>query len=314
MNKKSTTGLNSKIVVGIPTYRRPVQLLALLESLLEELHHQPALVIVADNECGEDAKKVVNGFAKKWPSIICIPVPERGVSQVRNALIAKASIEMPDWEWLVMVDDDGLVTPGWLNAITKTGDLLKTHLVGGPVTGPLPEKVNFLAKNSIYAARRRWKTGLVPTLNQTQNLAISKRTMGLLSPPFFRERYGASGGEDYDFFRQVLQAGGSLGWCDEALVIEPPPPNVLGLKAVLIRYFTTGTYMAVVDTSYDGKLKTFLSAIKGLVMSIIKSLIKAITFNQDGLAKQILLTSHYFGRLFGLIGVRTSRYVEKKDK
>lgn len=314
MNIKSTTGLVSKIVVGIPTYKRPVQLSALLESLLPELHHQPALVIVADNECGEEAIKVVAEFAKKWPFIICIPVPERGVSQVRNAIVAKASLETPDWEWVVMVDDDGLVTSGWLSAITKTGNLLNTHLVGGPVIGVLPEGANCLARNSIYAARRRWPTGLVSTLNQTQNLAISRRTLDLLQTPFFRTRYGASGGEDYDFFRQVLQAGGTLGWCDEALVIEPPPESVLGVKAVLTRYFTTGTYMAIVDASYDGKVNTLFFAIKGLFVALIKTIFKAITLNQNEMAKQILLVSHYFGRLFGLIGVTTSRYIEKTDK
>lgn len=314
MNKKSTTALNSKVVVGIPTYKRPDQLSALLDSMLPELIHQPSLVIVADNECGEDARKVVELFEKKWPHIICIPVPERGVSEVRNALIAKASLELPNWEWVVMVDDDGIVTSGWLSAITQTGDLLNTHLVGGPVIGPLPRGVNFLAKNSIYAARKRWKTGLVPTLNQTQNLAISRRTLDLLQTPFFRRRYGASGGEDYDFFRQVLEAGGTLGWCDEALVIEPPPNHVLGIKAVLTRYFTTGTYMAVVDVSYDGKLSTFFSALKGLISALIKLILQLIKFNLNGIAKQILLASHYLGRLFGLIGIRTSRYIEKTEK
>jgi glycosyltransferase involved in cell wall biosynthesis len=305
----ATTEMNTKIVVGIPTFKRPAQLSALLESLLPELMRQKAFIIVADNECGTDALAVVNAFSKKWPEILYIPVPERGVSAVRNALVAQASIEQPDWEWIVMVDDDGLVTPGWLTAITQTGVAFNTHLVGGPVVGPMPEGANCFARNSIYAARRRWSTGLVPTLNQTQNLAISKRTLALLKPPFFRAHYGASGGEDYDFFRQVSQAGGTLGWCDEALVIEPPPEQALATKAVFTRYFTTGTYMAVVDASYDGGFKTLLSALKGFLFSCLRAVVAMLILNKNKFAKEILLSVHYLGRFFGLVGLRTSRYV-----
>jgi succinoglycan biosynthesis protein ExoM len=305
----STTEVNAKIVVGIPTFKRPAKLTALLESLLPELMRQKALVVVADNECGTDALAVVKAFSQKWPAIFYIPVPERGVSAVRNALVAQASIELPDWEWIVMVDDDGLVTPGWLSAITQTGEALNTHLVGGPVVGPMPEWANCFARNSIYAARRRWSTGLVPTLNQTQNLAISKRALNLLKPPFFRAHYGASGGEDYDFFRQISQAGGTLGWCDEALVIEPPPEQALGTKAIFTRYFTTGTYMAVVDASYDGGFKTLLSALKGFLFSVVRTVVAILILNKNKFAKEVLLATHYFGRVFGLLGFRTSRYV-----
>jgi glycosyltransferase involved in cell wall biosynthesis len=309
MDILSTTEVMPKIVLGIPTFKRPAQLSALLESLLPELMEQTALVIVADNECGKDALAVVNAFSKKWEKITYIPVPERGVSAVRNALLAHASVARPDWDWLVMVDDDGLVTSGWLKAMIETGERLNTHLVGGPVVGPMPTWANCFARNSIYAARRRWPTGLVPTLNQTQNLAISKRTLELLKPPFFRAHYGASGGEDYDFFRQVTQAGGTIGWCDEALVIEPPPDAALRTQAVLMRYFTTGAYMAVVDASYDTKFKTLLSALKGLLAAGLKAVLAMLLFNKNKLAKEILFFSHYLGRVFGLLGLRTSRYI-----
>jgi glycosyltransferase involved in cell wall biosynthesis len=298
-----------ELVICIPTFRRPVLLRALLDSLMQELQQQGAVVIVADNDCGSEAPAVVAEFATLWPSIRCIPVAARGVAQVRNALIAQAHLDAPDWRWLVMLDDDGLATPGWLGNLLATGDHYHAHLVGGPVQGVLPEGSSWLARNSTFAARGRWPTGLVPTLNTTQNLGISRRLLSLIPEPLFRNEYGASGGEDYDLFRRVAKAEGRIAWCDEATIMEPAPADRLTVKALLYRYHSTGMYMVAIDRSYDGAKLVWVRAVKGLIGSCARLLIAAICFRSRETAHRILMTSHYVGRVAGLMGARSSRYV-----
>lgn len=304
--------LNVKIelVIGIPTFRRPAQLRALLDSLLPELQAHPAMVIVADNDCGQQAPQVVEQFRASWPAVRCVPVAARGVTQVRNTLIAQAREEVPDWRWIVMLDDDGLATPGWLGRLLATGEQYQAHLVGGPVQGELPVGAGWLARNSVFAARGRWATGLVATLNTTQNLGISRRVLDLVSVPLFRNEYGASGGEDYDLFRRVAQAGGRFAWCDEAIIKEPAPSDRLTVPALLYRYHSTGMYMAVIDRSYDGAKQVGWRAVKGLLGNFGRLAVAVVTLRAGAVAHSILMTSHYVGRFAGLMGGRSSRYVE----
>ena len=297
------------IVIGIPTFRRPELLKCLLDSLLPELAAQHALIIVADNDCGTEASAVVESFKGRWSDIVCIPVPERGVAQVRNAIVEQALRFRPNWRWLLMLDDDGRVEPGWMQAITNCGKTHQAHLVGGPVEGVLPEGAGLLVRNSVFASRRRWPTGPVQTLN-TQNLAISRALLELIDRPLFRDQYGATGGEDYDLFRRTASAGGRIVWCDTAIVIEPAPADRLKYWSLLGRYYSTGAYMARIDRHYDGLLASWGQSILGLFRVGIHMTVTALSGRKNEAARNFLLLCHYAGRIGGLIGARVARYVK----
>lgn len=299
------------VVIGIPTFRRPDLLRVLLDGLKAELSVRPAFIIVADNDCGVEASAVVDAFKSCWSDIVCIPVPDRGVAQVRNAIVAAASRFRPEWNWLLMLDDDGRVEPGWMKAILSCGETYQAHLVGGPVEGALPKDAGLLVRNSIFGSRRRWPTGPVDTLNTTQNLAISRRTLDLIAPPLFRNQYGATGGEDYDLFRQVAAAAGKLVWCDEAVVTEPAPAHRLRFWSLLSRYYSTGAYMARIDRHYDGSANTWRAAIIGLFGLTLRSIVMGVLARQDDAARAFLSLVHYAGRIHGLLGgARLARYVK----
>ncbi|WP_028309824.1 glycosyltransferase family 2 protein [Derxia gummosa] len=302
------------LVIGIPTYRRPGQLRELLDTLLPELREHPALVIVADNDCGQEAHAVIVEFNRQWPLAVCVPVPERGVAQVRNTLVREAGARCPGWQWLLMLDDDGLATPGWLGTLLRAGVAHKADLVGGPVEGVLPEGSGVLARNSVFASRRRWKTGPVPTLNTTQNLGIARSALALIGEPLFRREYGASGGEDYDLFRRVARAGGKLVWCDEAVINEPAPASRLTPRALLYRYASTGVYMALIDRSYDGGNQVWTQAVKGLVGALLATAKGLAHLDPDKAARGLLMSAHMVGRIGGLLGAKSSRYVEPAVK
>jgi len=299
------------VVVAIPTFRRPESLRALLVGLMPQAMAAGALVIIGDNDCDARIARLVGDIAQEFDATSRLhyrAVPQRGLSQVRNALLAATAELTPDWRWLVMLDDDGLVTPGWLDAMIACGTSYDADLVGGPVIGVLPPGVSRLARNSVFAARGRWPTGPVPTLNTTQNLAIARRLVDLLPAPLFAAALGASGGEDYDLFRKASLAGGRLVWCDEAVIHEPAPAERLTTRALLHRYYSTGISMAAIDLGYDGRVRQTWSTAKGFVTTVLRTLASTLAGRLDKGARELLMIAHYTGRIAGLLGATTARY------
>lgn len=300
-----------QVVLAIPTFRRPRLLLALLDSLFNDGGGHPATVIVGDNDCSDEVRGLVEAYpAPTGVRIVYLPIPERGLSQVRNGLVNEVVRQAPDWRWLAMLDDDGLVTPGWLPNLITCGERFEAHLVGGPVEGVLPDSASFLARHSIFAQRRRWATGLVDTLNTTQNLAISRRLLDLIPTPLFRAELGASGGEDYDLFRRAHSAGGRLAWCDEAVIREPAPADRLTVRALIWRYYSTGVYMSPIDRAYDGSIRGAVVAARGLTRAVADLVIGTATRDEKRLAGGVLYGAHHLGRGAGLVGAKSGRYAK----
>ena len=131
--------------------------------------------------------------------------------------------------------------------------------------------------------------------------------------PLFRNAYKASGGEDYDLFRRVRVANGRIIWCDEAVVFEPAPADRLGARKVLTRYYTTGIYMSKIDESYDGRAAAWRVAIKGGLTAAARVFMALPSCNKDRIARNILAVAHYSGRIVGLFGADTARYVGESN-
>ena len=70
MHSNSTPSPFGAVVIGIPTFRRPQQLQALLDSLLPELAPHDVWVIVGDNDCGESAPAQLQAFRARWPQAV----------------------------------------------------------------------------------------------------------------------------------------------------------------------------------------------------------------------------------------------------
>ena len=293
----------AQIVIGIPTFRRPAQLDALLTSLAPDRARCAAAVIVADNACEAAALAVAERHGAHYR-----PVPERGLAAVRNALIAEATWIAPDWRWLAMLDDDGRVAPDWLSPLVACAEAHRAHLVGGPVEGDLPEGAGRLARNSVLAGRRRGATGPVADLSGTQNLLISRDLLALLGMPLFHGAYDRSGGEDYDLFRRAAAAGARMAWCAEAVVVEPAPPDQLRARRLLARYWSTGLTTARIDRSFDGPARTWRTALKGLAGSALRGSAATLRGDRDAAAQAGLMLAHFGGRVAGLCGAESRRY------
>ncbi|WP_312720208.1 glycosyltransferase [Mobilicoccus sp.] len=289
------------VVVGIPTYRRPELLARLLASLAREVPPD-VLVVVADNDAGEEAPEVVRASGL---TATCVPVARPGISEVRNALVREATARRPTWQWLVMLDDDGYVTDGWFDALMRAAGRGDAEVIGGPVVGDLPPGVSLLARNSVYAGRARHASGPVGMLNGAQNILISRLIVEVVGDPWFPPHLGVAGGEDHHFFRTVLDRGGTLAWCDEAVVHEPTPPERLTTGALLRRAYRSNLVTAQTDRAIRGRTVVARSVTVGLGWLMRNTATAAVRRSPDRLAACAIDAVSLGGRTVGLLSSRT---------
>src|ERR1700759_4593217 len=109
----------TKVVVAIPTFRRPQSLTRLLAALEKLDTTAEVTVIVADNDSdkreGFDVCARLNTY--RWP-LDAFVAPDRGIAAVRNALVTRALTH--DCEFIAMLDDDEWPDAGWLDAFLRT--------------------------------------------------------------------------------------------------------------------------------------------------------------------------------------------------
>lgn len=295
-------------VIVIPTFRRPLLLRKLLDSLQSELLNKDVAIVIGDNDCGVDVPAIVEEYKSLFSNLTYIPVPERGISQVRNALVQHTVDHFPAWEYLIMLDDDGFVMRGWFSSLFETINMYPAEVYGGPVLGDIPQESNIFARNSLYAARSTRSTGYVDILSGAQNIVISRSIESYIDYPFFDMAYGLSGGEDYAFFRRLRAKDARFAWSADAYLTEPTPVERLQVKKVIGRYYTTGKYMASIDRSFDGTVSTIFCAVKGFLGSIVKCLKNILLIRKNEFSSSFLMLAHFFGRLMGVTGSRSSRY------
>lgn len=306
----------ARLVIGIPTYRRPELLDRLLDTLGEQARAAGALVVVGDNAPtgpGVDPApeglpgpsagvlEVVARHAGAGLEVGCVPVHEPGVAEVRNVLVREATLRRPDWTHLVMLDDDGLVTPGWLEALLDAALTHDADVAAGPVLGDVPPGTGLLGRNSFLAARPTHATGPVAMLNGAQNIVIARRLADRLDDPWFLPELGRSGSEDYQFFRRVRVAGARLVWADTAVVLEPPPADRLRAGPLLRRAFHANRVNGAIDRGFDGAGTAARGVLRGYGALGRSFAAAAVRRDPDRFAKGLIDAVSLAGRTTGIL-------------
>ncbi|WP_051992153.1 glycosyltransferase [Mobilicoccus pelagius] len=291
------------VVIAVPTYRRPELLARLLRSLRHEVADTGVLLVLGDNDPDRgDAERVVDSSdLRDACEVACIPVRQPGVAEVRNALVRAATRLRPGWEWLVMLDDDGHVPPGWLTTITTAAREGGADVTAGPVLGDLPAGASRLAHNSLYAGRTRHPSGPVAMLNGAQNIVVRRRILERIGDPWFPTHLGRAGGEDHFFFRAVLDQGGTLAWCDEAPVTEPTPADRLTAGALLRRAYRSNLVGTQTDLAFHGPVLTSRRLAVDAGWLLRKTASAAVRRDRDGLAEALLGSASIAGRAAGFV-------------
>ena len=300
--------LSPSIVIGIPTFRRPTLLRILLESLVEEVRGRDVLIVIADNECGAEVPALARSFEDRMPAVMVVAEPTRGISANRNALVQATYERAPAWQWLVMVDDDGRVAPGWLQALLDVAARTGAHVTGGAVEFPLPDGAGIFARNSDYSRPRRHPSGPIDELIGAQSICFARKVEQLVQRPWFDAAFGLSGGEDQELFWRLKQAGAQFAFANESLVIEPTPPERATAGSVLHRSFTSGVASVRTQRRLEGRLATFKTTCGHLFRVSAALVVHSLLGRKDRLVRTVINGAFAVGRLPGMARLTGHRY------
>ena len=158
-------------------------------------------------------------------------VEERpGVAAVRN----RALDETTERDLLIFIDDDEEPEPGWLTALVGLQASTGCQAVAGPVIPVYEVEPEEWVRQGEFFVRKTWPTGTVRPVAASNCLLLDLgfvRRAGLR----FDEAFGATGGEDTLFTRQLCAAGGVIRWCAEARVRDHVPASRLARPWILRR-------------------------------------------------------------------------------
>ena len=261
-----------EIVVAIPTFRRPKRLAQLLSALekLETVYR--VVVLVADNDAekheGYDlCRSLCTQY--RW-SLDPMIAEERGIAQVRNALVARA-LSYPGVRYLAMLDDDEWPEPGWLDELLEVQHETAAEVVSGSVLFDLPEGKASLTRRFDGLNSIRRPTGRIDMLEGAGNILMTRACLEKLSAPWFDPSFALTGGEDRDFFERVKAEGGRFAWADEAVARTAVPEARMSLSWMLRRAYGIGNADMRIFLKYRRRTADRLREIGKIVLALLLS-------------------------------------------
>ena len=236
------------VVIAVLTYKRPERLRTLLPLLMQQAAGAapvPASVLVVDNDPEMTARSVVQSLATD--AVKYVSEPEPGIAAARS----RALLEAQGARVLVFIDDDESPCANWLGSLLDTYHQTGAAAVVGPVVSEFEVKPEEWITSGGFFRRRRVPTGTEMTVAYTGNLLLDLEEVARLGVDF-HPRFGLTGGEDTLFTRQIVQRGGRIVYCDEAVVTDFVPRDRSTRKWVLQRAFRSGNTWSQVSLELAG--------------------------------------------------------------
>ncbi len=213
MTRGPETGDAIAVTIGVPTYRRPELLAALLRALPERIAECAELgvdveVLVVDNDAAGSAREVAASAALPVRYVV---EPTPGIVAARNRLLDESA----DRDLLAFIDDDEVPRPGWLSALITTWRASDADAVMGRVISVFDDDVDpwLLASGTFRRPPR--PTGTVLSVAAAGNLLLDLRAVRE-SGVRFDPSLGLGGGEDTLFTRELVAHGARIVWCNES--------------------------------------------------------------------------------------------------
>lgn len=299
-----------EIVVAIPTYRRPSSLTRLLKAVETLETSLRLVVVVADNDAKDHAGyDVCRAMCAnyRWP-LDPIIAEERGIAQVRNALVARA-LSYPSASFVAMLDDDEWPSPRWLHQLLRVQAETNADVVEGSIVFET-KAVQAWGSGFDGVSSMRRPTGPAAMLEGAGNILVTRQCLTKLGAPWFDTAFALTGGEDRDFFERVKASGGHFAWADEGLAYTTVPEVRQKLDWVLRRAYGIGNTEMRIFLKYRpngvARLREYSKIASALLLTPLLALILAVAPNRAADALRRFFRN--VGKLSALMGLTYNAY------
>lgn len=312
----TTSGLDVgaiEAVVTVPTFKRPAQVLETLASLKAQMTSRRFAVILMENEAElrEGAEAAAPLFERGDLTGLVIIAHERGNCSAYNAGWETALATFPKFRYLLVVDDDELADPNWLERMCATAEKLDADIVGGPQVPVFADRAqDHWAKHPVFAPPYS-ATGPVAALYSSGNLLVRRPVLERMGPPFLDLRFNFMGGGDSDFLSRSAQAGFKLGWSAEAPVREAMPPRRTEADWIRARSLRNGVISTLVEKKKRAgtpfaRLRVFAKSLALLAASPFRAALRLVKTSSPQIAVYPIYVA--LGRVMAEFGYANEQY------
>lgn len=301
------------VVVTLPTFRRPQQLLATLDSLARQKTARRFAVIVMENDDeGREGLNTALPFFEsgKMPGLVII-AHDRGNCSAYNAGWHTALLQFPNFTQLLVIDDDELADPLWLETMCSAQLRLDADIVGGPQLPVFADPAHQTWATHPVFAPPYSTTGPVRALFSSGNLLLTRKVLLAMGPPFLDLRFNFMGGGDSDFLSRAGRRGFRLAWCAEAKLFENVPARRLEADWIRARGLRNGVISTLVAKKrYSGaplaNTRVFLKSLTLLIFSPLRALLRLIWTGSPSVAAYPIHVA--LGRVLADFGYANEQY------
>jgi len=213
-----------ELTIVVPTVGRQLVRQA-LESIAAG-SRWPSLVVVVDQSDGAVVGGVIERLRGAGMSIELVPAPRRGPGAARNR-----GIERVTTRWVVMTDDDQLVSPDWLLHMHRRLEAHGRAVITGMVAPGAPGVPSSTSDEEPAIHTR-------PMLHRdplfSGNMGVSMDVVHEIGP--FDERASLDGAEDNDWGYRALRHGVPIVYAPEVQVTHLAWRDAAGIDATYRRY------------------------------------------------------------------------------
>ena len=123
------------IVVCIPSFRRPQHLRLTLDSLADQHTDRRFAVVIVENDSEkcEGVAVAQDVLAGGRVAGLCLIEPRQGNCYAINAAFETALATFDAASYFLMIDDDEIAAPDWLERMVAAAERTRADLIGGPV-------------------------------------------------------------------------------------------------------------------------------------------------------------------------------------
>ncbi|MEF2073352.1 glycosyltransferase family 2 protein [Consotaella aegiceratis] len=300
-----------RIVVTLPTFRRPEHLRKTLSSLVEQRLDERFTVIVMDNDAeGREGVAAARPFFEEGRlEGLVLVAHERGNCSAYNAGWTTALGEFPQMDHLLVIDDDECAGPQWIESLIATAARFDADAVGGPQLPMFEGGSARLSRHPVFEPHYD-ATGPVPILYSSGNVLLRRGLLEAMGPPFLDTAFNFIGGGDSDFYSRCQRKGFRFAWCAEAPVYETVPARRTEFSWLAARSTREGALSTIIERRRDGSFKGRLRRWAKSAALLAASPFRAVKLGLETKSATIGLyrIQVAIGRILGELGVVNEQY------